>query len=74
MPPTDSATSTRRSVDASGRALPMTEAEARRHAEQAIRALDALDDMGDEQEQRETLETLARCLDEDRLSYRKRFR
>jgi hypothetical protein len=64
----------RRATDAHGRALPMTEAEIRARAEEAIRALDALDDMGDEEEQRETLEFLMKALNEEPMSYRKRFR
>ncbi len=63
-----------RSVDVHGRALPLTADEARRRAEEGIRALDALDDMGDEEEQRRTFEALKEGIDEDRLSYRKRFR
>ena len=63
-----------RSVDASGRALPMTDAEIRARAEIAIRALDALDEMGDEEEQRQTLEALMKAIDEEPLSDRKRFR
>jgi excisionase family DNA binding protein len=56
-----------RSVDAQGRALPLTDEEIRRRNEEAIRALQALDDMGDEDEQRETLEALLKALDEDPL-------
>jgi excisionase family DNA binding protein len=56
-----------RSVDAQGRALPLTAEEIRRRNEEAIRALEALDDMGDEDEQRETLEALLKALDEDPL-------
>ncbi len=66
--------STHRSVDARGRALPMTDEEIRLRAEAAIRALDALDDMGDEDEQRQTLDALMEGIDADRLSDRKRFR
>ena len=50
-----STTSPHRSVDAHGRALPMTEDEVKARAELAISALDALDDMGSEEEQREYL-------------------
>ena len=71
VPKTDSL---HRATDAHGRALPMTEEEIRARAEIAIRALDALDDMGDEEEQRETLEFLMKALNEEPLSYRKRFR
>ena len=63
-----------RSVDASGRALPMTDAEIRARAGDIARGLDALDDMGDEEEQRETLEALIKAIDEEPLSGRKRFR
>ena len=66
--------SRRSSVDAHGRVIPRTEEEQRRHIEEALRGLDALDDMGDEEEQRATLEALMVAIDEDRLSYRKRFR
>jgi hypothetical protein len=41
-----------RSVDAIGRALPMTDEEIRARAAEIARGLDALDDMGDEEEQR----------------------
>jgi hypothetical protein len=74
MSTTPTPVSPRRAVDATGRALPMTEEEIRARAEAAIRALDALDDMGDEDEQRETLEALIKAIDEEPLSYRKRFR
>jgi hypothetical protein len=40
------------SVDATGRALPMTDEEIRARAAEVARGLDALDDMGDEEEQR----------------------
>jgi hypothetical protein len=66
-------TTPHRSVDATGRALPMTDDEVRRHAEDVIRALDALDDMGEEEEQRQTLEDLIRAIDSEPLSDRKRF-
>src|SRR4051812_36379916 len=39
-----------RSVDATGRALPMTEEEIRARATEVARGLDALDNMGDEEE------------------------
>jgi hypothetical protein len=74
MPPAEQETRPHRSVDARGRAIPMTEDEVRRRAEEAIRGLEALNDMGDEEEQRRTLEFLMEAIDEDRLSYRKRFR
>jgi hypothetical protein len=74
MTPAEQETRSPRSVDARGRAIPMTEDEARRRAEEAIRGLEALNDMGDEEEQRRTLEFLMEAIDEDRLSYRKRFR
>jgi hypothetical protein len=62
-----------RDVDATGRALPMTDEEIRRWAAEAIRGLQAVDDMGDEEEQRETLEYLIRAIDSEPLSDRKRF-
>ena len=63
-----------RSVDATGRALPMTEEEIRARAAEVARGLDALDDMGDEEEQRRTLDALIKAIDEEPLSARKRFR
>jgi hypothetical protein len=57
-----------RSVDASGRALPMTDAEIRARSEEITRGLDALDDMGDVEEQRQTLEALMKAIDEEPLS------
>jgi excisionase family DNA binding protein len=62
------------SVDARGRALPLTEAEVRARAEAVARGLEALDAMGDAAEQRETLAYLMTAIDEDRLSDRRRFR
>ena len=41
-----------RSVDATGRALPMTDEEILARAAEVARGLDALDDLGDEMEQR----------------------
>ena len=70
-PPT---ASPHRSVDGTGRALLMTDAEVRSGAVEIARGLDALDDMGDEDEQRQTLEALIQAVDEDPLSDRKRFR
>jgi excisionase family DNA binding protein len=63
-----------RSVDARGRALPMTDEEIRRRNAEAIRALDSLDEIGDEEEQRATFEALMVAIDEEPLSDRKRFR
>jgi hypothetical protein len=63
----------RRSVDASGRALPMTDEEVRARAVEIARGLDALDDMGDEEAQRQTLDSLMKAIDEEPLSARKRF-
>src|SRR3954470_15119086 len=63
-----------RSVDARGRALPMTDEEIRRRNEGAIRALDSLDEIGDEEEQRATLEALMGALDEGTPSDRERSR
>ena len=62
-----------RTIDARGRAIPLSDEELDRRAEAAIRALDALDDMGDEDEQRETLDALIEAIDQDRLSDRRRF-
>jgi hypothetical protein len=62
------------SVDATGRALPMTDEEIRARAAEVARGLDALDDMGDEEEQRQTLDALMKAIDEQPLSARKRFR
>jgi hypothetical protein len=56
-----------RSVDARGRALPMTEEEIRQRAEEAIRALDDIAMIGDEDEQTATLDALLKALDEDPL-------
>ena len=66
--------SAHRSVDATGRALPMTEEEIRARAAEVARGLDALDDMGDEEEQQRTLDALIKAIDEEPLSARKRFR
>jgi len=63
-----------RSVDARGRALPLTEEEILARNAEAIRALDSLDEIGDEEEQRATLEALMIAIDEEPLSARKRFR
>jgi excisionase family DNA binding protein len=63
-----------RSVDASGRALPMTDAEIRARNAVAIRALDAIAEMGDEDEQQQTLDALMIAIDAEPLSNRKRFR
>ena len=62
------------SVDATGRALPMSEEEILARAAEIARGLDALDDMGDEEEQRQTLDALMKAIDEEPLSARKRFR
>jgi hypothetical protein len=62
------------SVDASGRALPMTDEEIRARAAEIARGLDALDEMGDDEEQRQTLDALIKAIDEEPLSDRKRFR
>jgi broad specificity phosphatase PhoE len=63
-----------RSVDATGRALPMTDEEIRAQAAEIARGLDALDEMGDEPEQRQTLDALMKAIDAEPLSDRKRFR
>jgi hypothetical protein len=73
MPSPTDVLSPRGSVDATGRALPMTDAEVRGRAESIARALDSLDDLGDEDEQRESLDALMRAIDEDRSSNRKLF-
>jgi hypothetical protein len=69
-----STVSPRRSVDATGRALPMTVEEIQSQAVEIARGLDALDDMGDEEEQRQTLSALMTAIDEEPLSPRSRFR
>lgn len=71
---THSAVSPHCSVDATGRALPMTVEEIRAQAVEIARGLDALDDMGDEEEQRQTLNALMKAIDEEPLSPRRRFR
>jgi hypothetical protein len=63
-----------RSVDARGRALPMTDEEIRLRNAEAIRALDEVATIGDVEEQNATLDALIKGLDEGRLSDRKRFR
>ena len=67
-------TSHHRSVDESGRALPMTDEEIRARAVEIASGLSALDEMGDEEEQRQTLDALMKAIDEEPLSARKRFR
>jgi hypothetical protein len=62
------------SVDANGRALPMTDEEILARAADIARGLDALDDMGEEEEQRQTLDSLMKAIDEEPLSSRRRFR
>lgn len=56
-----------RSVDASGRALPMTDEEIRRRNAVAMRGLDEVAAIGTEEEQTATLEALMRGLDGDPL-------
>ncbi len=63
-----------RSVDATGRALPMTDEEIFARAAEIVKGLDALDDMGNEEEQRRTLDALMKAIDEEPLPTRKRFR
>jgi hypothetical protein len=63
-----------RSVDAHGQALPMTHEEILQRNAGAMRALDEVAEMGDEEEQRATLEVLMASIDEEPLSYRRRFR
>ena len=67
---THSTVSPHRSVDATGRALPMTVEEIHAQAVEIARGLDALDDMGDEEEQRQTLKALMKAIDEEPLSPR----
>jgi len=71
---THSTVSPHRSVDATGRALPMSVGEIHAQAVEIARGLDALDDMGDEDEQRQTLNALMKAIDEEPLSPRRRFR
>ena len=68
---THSTVSPHRSVDATGRALPMTVGEIHAQAVEIGRGLDALDDMGDEDEQRQTLNALMKAIDEEPLSPRR---
>jgi hypothetical protein len=74
MATTDSTVSPRRSVDVTGRALPMTVEEVHARAVEIARGLDALDELGDEEEQRQTLDALMKAIDEEPLSSRRRFR
>jgi hypothetical protein len=53
-----------RSVDARGRAIPRTEEEQRRRAEEAIRAMDEIATIGTVEEQNATLDMLMKALDE----------
>jgi len=69
-----STSSAHRSVDGTGRALPMTSEEIRARAAEIATGLDALDDMGDEEEQGQTLDALMKAIDEEPLSARRRFR
>ena len=71
---THSTVAPHRSVDATGRALPMTVEEIRGRAMEIARGLDALDDIGDQEEQKQTLDALIEALDEEPLSPRRRFR
>lgn len=74
MATTPPAVSPYRSVDSTGRALPMAIEEIRTRAIEIARGLDALDDMGDQEEQRQTLDALIKAIDEEPLSPRRRFR
>ena len=69
-----STSSPHRSVDAHGRALPMTDAEIRAHAAHAIQVLDELGSMTDENDTDEVWDQFTHGIDEERLSDRKRFR
>ncbi len=71
---THSTVSPHRSVDATGRALPMTVEEIHAQAVAIAMGLDALDDMGEEDEQSQTLDELMKAIDEEPLSPRRRFR
>ncbi len=66
--------STHRSIDARGRALPLTDAEIRARAKVAIKALEQIADDIDDTDTDEMCEAIERGIDEDRLSDRKRFR
>ena len=70
---THSTVSPHRSVDATGRAITMTDEEIQLRAVEIARGLDALDDMGDQEEQRQTLSALMKAIDEEPLSPRRRF-
>lgn len=74
MATSHSIVSPHRSVDATGRAVPMTVEEIRAQAVEIAKGLDALDEMGDEEEQRQTLDALIKAIDEEPLSSRRRFR
>jgi hypothetical protein len=74
MAPIPSTVSPHRSVDATGRAIPMTVEQIQAQALEIASGLDALDDMGDEEEQRQTLDALMKAIDEEPLSPRRRFR
>ena len=63
-----------RSIDARGRALPMTDAEIRARAKVAIKALEQIADDIDDTDTDEMCEAIEHGIDEDRLSDRKRFR
>jgi hypothetical protein len=66
--------SPRRSIDARGRALPMTDAEIRARAEVAVNALEQIAGDIDDTDFDEMCEAIERGIDEDRLSDRRRFR
>jgi hypothetical protein len=68
-----STVSAHRSVDARGRALPMTDAEVRERAAVAITALERIADDTDDTDTDAMCEGVERGIDEDRLSARKRF-
>jgi hypothetical protein len=63
-----------RSIDARGRALPMTDAEIRARAKVAIKVLEQIADDIDDTDTDEMCQAIERGIDEDRLSDRKRFR
>ena len=74
MATADPTLSPHRSVDATGRALPMTDAELQARATEIARMLDEIALITDETDTDERWERFTRELDEDRLSDRKRFR
>ena len=63
-----------RSVDAAGRAIPLSPEEALRRAEEGLRALDAIRALVDpDEDQAHDLDELIRAIDAEPLSDRERF-